>query len=47
MLFRSNSHNTFETPNAVQPAAFTGAQQVGEGIEIALPRMSVVALEVM
>jgi alpha-N-arabinofuranosidase len=42
-----NAHNTFETPNAVQPAAFTGAQQVGEGIEIALPRMSVVALEVM
>ena len=41
-----NAHNTFEAPNAVQPAAFSGAKLVGEGLEITMPRMSVVALEV-
>ena len=41
-----NAHNTFEAPNAVQPAAFSGARLSGEGLEITMPRMSVVALEV-
>jgi alpha-N-arabinofuranosidase len=41
-----NSHNTFEAPNAVQPAAFSGAKLAAEGLEIALPKMSVVALEI-
>ena len=41
-----NAHNTFDAPNAVQPAAFSGAQLSGEGLEITMPRMSVVALEV-
>jgi alpha-N-arabinofuranosidase len=41
-----NAHNTFEAPNAVQPAAFSGAHLSGEGLEITMPKMSVVALEV-
>jgi len=41
-----NSHNTFEAPNAVQPAVFSGARLSGDGLEITMPKMSVVALEV-
>jgi alpha-N-arabinofuranosidase len=41
-----NSNNTFEAPNAVQPAVFSGTKLVGEGLEITMPKMSVVALEV-
>ena len=41
-----NAHNTFDQPNAVKPKAFSGAQVTGEGLEIALPKMSVVVLEV-
>jgi len=41
-----NAHNTFEAPNAVQPAAFSGARLSGEELEITMPRMSVVVLEV-
>ncbi len=40
-----NAHNSFEAPNAVQPTAFTGAQLTAEGLEIVLPKMSVVVLE--
>jgi len=41
-----NAHNTFEAPNAVQPVAFGGARLSGEELEITMPRMSVVVLEV-
>ena len=41
-----NAHNTFDQPNAVKPKAFSGAQVTGEGLEIAVPKMSVVVLEV-
>ena len=41
-----NSHNTFEAPNTVRPAVFSSALLAGEELESALPRMSVVALEV-
>ena len=41
-----NAHNTFDNPNAVQPAAFSGARLSGDGLEITMPKMSVVALEV-
>jgi alpha-N-arabinofuranosidase len=39
-----DAHNTFEAPNAVQPAAFTGASLKGGALEIALPAKSVVVL---
>jgi len=41
-----NSHSTFEAPNAVRPATFAGATVSGEGLELVLPKMSVVALGV-
>ena len=41
-----NAHNTFEKPNEVKPHEFSGAQVSGDGLEIALPKMSVVVLEV-
>jgi len=40
-----NSRNTFETPNAVHPEAFTGANIVGDTLNVALPAKSVVVLE--
>jgi alpha-N-arabinofuranosidase len=40
------AHNTFEQPNTVQPAPFHGAKVSGEGLDITLPKMSVVVLEV-
>ena len=40
-----NAHNTFDRPDAVQPAAFSGAKVVGSGFEASLPAKSVVALE--
>jgi alpha-N-arabinofuranosidase len=39
-----NTHNTFEAPNAVQPAAFTGAALKGDTLELKLPAKSVVVL---
>ena len=39
------AHNTFEAPNAVQPAAFTGASLKGDVLEVKLPAKSVVVLE--
>ena len=42
---RVGDYNTFDQPNAVTLAAFTGAQQRGEGLAVALPPKSVVMLE--
>ncbi len=39
-----NTHNTFEAPNAVQPAAFSGAALQGDVLEVKLPAKSVVVL---
>jgi alpha-N-arabinofuranosidase len=41
-----NTHNTFENPDAVKPRPFSGAKLVNEDLEIDLPKMSVVVLEV-
>jgi alpha-N-arabinofuranosidase len=38
------AHNTFAAPNAVQPAAFTGATLRGDTLEVRLPAKSVVVL---
>jgi len=40
-----NTHNTFEKPDAVKPADFTGARLTARGLEIQLPPKSVVLLE--
>lgn len=42
-----NAHNTFDNPNEVQPKPFNGAKLNADGLEIVLPKMSVVALEVI
>jgi alpha-N-arabinofuranosidase len=39
-----DAHNTFDAPNAVQPAAFTGATLKGDMLEVKLPAKSVVVL---
>ena len=39
-----DAHNTFEAPNAVQPAAFSGATLKGDTLEVKLPAKSVVVL---
>jgi alpha-N-arabinofuranosidase len=39
-----DAHNTFEAPNAVQPAAFSGATVKGDTLEVKLPAKSVVIL---
>jgi alpha-N-arabinofuranosidase len=39
-----NAHNTFEAPNAVQPAAFGGAALKGDTLEVKLPAKAVVVL---
>jgi alpha-N-arabinofuranosidase len=39
-----NAHNTFDAPNAVQPAAFNGATVKGDTLELKLPAKSVVVL---
>ena len=39
-----NAHNTFEAPNAVQPAAFGEAAVKGDALEVKLPARSVVVL---
>jgi alpha-N-arabinofuranosidase len=39
-----NAHNTFEAPNAVQPAVFNGATVKGGRLEVTLPPKSVVVL---
>ncbi len=40
-----NAHNTFEQPNTVRPAAFTGARLTGEALMVQLPPESLVVLE--
>ncbi|MPY91368.1 MAG: alpha-N-arabinofuranosidase [Luteitalea sp.] len=40
-----NAHNTFEQPNAVQPASFNGARLSGERLTVQLPPKSLVVLE--
>jgi alpha-L-arabinofuranosidase len=40
-----NSHNTFEQPEAVKPAPFTGARVAGNQLSLALPAHSVVVVE--
>jgi alpha-N-arabinofuranosidase len=40
-----NTHNTFEKPDAVKPADFSGARLTGNGFEVRLPSKSVVVLE--
>ncbi len=42
-----NAHNTFEQPNAVQPTAFNGVKITGDGLDLTMPKMSVVALEMV
>jgi alpha-N-arabinofuranosidase len=39
-----DSHNTFDAPNRVQPAAFTGATLQGSALKAQLPPRSVVVL---
>jgi alpha-N-arabinofuranosidase len=39
-----NAHNTFDAPNAVQPAAFSGATVKGDTLEVKLPAKSVAVL---
>jgi alpha-N-arabinofuranosidase len=40
-----NTHNTFAAPEAIKPAAFTGATLAGGTLTVALPTKSVVILE--
>src|SRR5215218_2781783 len=42
---RMNAHNTFEQPEAVRPAPFTGATVAGERLTVQLPAKSLVVLE--
>jgi alpha-N-arabinofuranosidase len=41
----TNSHNTFDAPHTVEPAAFTGAKLDGTTLTVALPAKSLVVLE--
>lgn len=40
-----NARNTFEAPDVVKPAAFSGAKLEGDSLTVALPAKSVVVLE--
>jgi alpha-N-arabinofuranosidase len=40
-----NARNTFEKPDAVKPAAFTGAKLEGDTLKLELPAKSVLVLE--
>jgi alpha-N-arabinofuranosidase len=40
------THNTFDKPDAVKPKDWNGARTTAEGLELTLPKMSVVAIEV-
>jgi alpha-N-arabinofuranosidase len=42
-----DSHNTFEQPNAITPQPFTAAQLDADGLTFTLPKMAVVALDVI
>jgi alpha-N-arabinofuranosidase len=39
-----DAHNTFEAPDAVRPAVFSGAAVKGDTLEVTLPAKSVVVL---
>lgn len=41
-----NAHNTFEQPENVKPQAFGAAKITADGLEVVMPKMSVVALDV-
>lgn len=41
-----NAHNTFEHPDVVKPASFSGAKIDGETLTATLPAKSVVVIEV-
>ena len=41
-----SDYNTFDKPNTITPAAFTGAKKRGDRLAVALPAKSVVVLEV-
>jgi alpha-N-arabinofuranosidase len=43
---RMNAHNTFEKPNEVQPTGFNNAKLNADGLDVTMPKMTVVALEV-
>jgi alpha-N-arabinofuranosidase len=38
------AHNTFDDPHAVEPRPFSGARSSGAGLEVLLPPLSVVML---
>lgn len=40
------SHNTFDRPDTVKPAAFSGARVEGSGLRVSLPAKSIVMLDV-
>lgn len=42
-----NAHNTFDQPNVVTPQPFNGAQLTADGLDVRLPKMSVVVIEVI
>ncbi|GIK72450.1 MAG: intracellular exo-alpha-L-arabinofuranosidase 2 [Chloroflexota bacterium] len=42
-----NAHNTFEQPDVVKPQPFNGARLTAEGMEFVIPKMSVIALDIM
>ena len=42
-----NAHNTFEHADVVKPSVFTGAKASEDGLEVLMPKRSVVALEVV
>lgn len=41
-----NAHNTFDNPSAVAPVQHSGVKLSGDGLEIVVPKMSVVGVEV-
>jgi alpha-N-arabinofuranosidase len=41
-----SAHNTFETPNAIQPQPFNGASVSGATLTVQLPAKSIVVLEI-
>ena len=41
-----NAHNTFEQPENVKPQTFSAAKITADGLEVVMPKMSVVALDV-
>lgn len=42
-----NAHNTFDQPDAVKPQPFHDVTLTADGLTLTLPKMSVVALEVL